>query len=229
MAGTRIGNAGSGQTVSGERSRPECRLCQGGDCRPFHDDGRRYFCCPECGLVFAHPECYLSAEDERAVYDRHQNSPDDSRYRQFLSRLFEPMAARLPSGSRGLDFGSGPGPTLSVMFEESGHTVSVYDPFYAPDSGVFQREYDFITASEVVEHLHRPREELDRLWGCLSPGGVLGIMTKRVLDHEAFSRWHYKNDPTHVCFFAVQTFEWLASLWGASLTVVGDDVVILEK
>ena len=54
-------------------------------------------------------------------------------------------------------------------------------------------------------------------------------MTKRVLDHEAFSRWHYKNDPTHVCFFAVQTFEWLASLWGASLTVVGDAVVILEK
>ncbi|GIS59730.1 MAG: hypothetical protein CM1200mP2_19550 [Planctomycetaceae bacterium] len=42
-----------------------------------------------------------------------------------------------------------------------------------------------------------PGEELDRLWGCLSPGGVLGIMTKRVLDHEAFSRWHYKkrSDP----------------------------------
>ncbi len=121
VAGTRIGNAGSGQTVSGERSRPECRLCQGEDCRPFHDDGRRYFRCPNCGLVFSHPECYLSAEDERAVYDRHQNSPDDSRYRQFLSRLFEPMAARLPSGSLGLDFGSGPGPTQSISLRGSNH------------------------------------------------------------------------------------------------------------
>ena len=215
--------------MSGERPRPECRLCHGADCHPFHDDGRRYFRCPECGLVFAHSECFLSAEDERAVYDRHQNSPDDSRYRQFLSRLFEPMAARVSPESRGLDFGSGPGPTLSVMFEENGHIVSLYDPFYAPDSGVFQSKYDFITASEVVEHLYRPREELDRLWRCLRPGGVLGIMTKRVLDHEAFSRWHYKNDPTHVCFFAVQTFEWLAECWRATLTVVGEDVVILGK
>ena len=212
-----------------ERSPLSCRLCETTDSRPFHDDGRQYYRCSKCGLVFVHPEAFLAAADERAVYERHQNSPDDPDYRRFLSRLFEPMAARLHSASRGLDFGSGPGPTLSVMFEEGGHTVSLYDPFYAPGPEVFEREYDFITTSEVVEHLHRPRWELERLWGCLVPGGVLGIMTKRVLDHEAFSRWHYKNDPTHVCFFAMETFEWLAKSWGASLTVVGDDVVILAK
>ena len=180
-------------------------------------------------MVFVPPDAFPGVADEKAVYDRHENAPDDPRYRRFLSRLFEPVSSRLASASQGLDFGSGPGPTLSRMFEEVGHTVSLYDPFYATDAAVLDLEYDFITASEVVEHLHRPREELERLWGCLRPGGLLGIMTKRVLDQEAFSRWHYKNDPTHVCFFSVETFEWLAECWGARLTVAGDDVVLLEK
>ena len=179
--------------------------------------------------MFVHPEAFLEPAQERAVYDRHQNSPDDPRYRRFLSRLFDPVAVRLRPESQGLDFGSGPGPTLSVMFEEASHTVRVFDPIYADDAAVFETQYDFITASEVVEHLHRPGEELERLWDCLLPGGVLGVMTKRVLDETAFSRWHYKNDPTHVCFFALQTFEWLADHWGARLDVAGDDVVVFEK
>lgn len=206
-----------------------CRLCERTRALFFHYELRRYFRCTECGLVFVDPEAYLDGDQERAVYDQHQNSPDDPGYRRFLSRLFQPVANRLAPGSRGLDFGSGPGPTLSVMFEEVGHTMSLFDPFYAPDSTVFDRQYDFITASEVVEHLFRPRMDLERVWGCLQPGGVLGVMTKRVRDEAAFSRWHYKNDPTHVCFFGLETFEWLASHWDAALDVVGDDVVLFEK
>jgi len=52
-----------------------------------------------------------------------KNSPDDPRYRAFLSRLFIPLNERIAPESCGLDFGSGPGPTLSVMFEEQGHTM----------------------------------------------------------------------------------------------------------
>ncbi|GIS59729.1 MAG: hypothetical protein CM1200mP2_19540 [Planctomycetaceae bacterium] len=69
-----------------------------------------YFRCPGMGLVFAHPECYLSAEDERAVYDRHQNSPDDSVIVNSFS-LFD----RWPRGCQGksrADFGSGPAPRV---------------------------------------------------------------------------------------------------------------------
>ena len=115
------------------------------------------------------------------------------------------------------------------MFTEAGHTMRIYDPFYAPDTTPFQQQYDFITTSEVAEHLHQPRQELDRLWSCLKPHGVLGIMTKRVEERDAFSRWHYKNDPTHVCFFSTETFAWLADYWGAELTVCGRDVVVFRK
>ena len=206
-----------------------CPLCQQSTGEPFFQDSRDYFRCTNCALVFVLPDRFLSPEAEKAVYDQHENSPNDPAYRRFLGRLFEPVAQRIAPNSTGLDFGSGPGPTLSVMFTEAGHTMRIYDPFYAPNPGRLQQQYNFITASEVVEHLHQPRKELDRLWSCLKPNGVLGIMTKRVINQEAFSRWHYKNDPTHVCFFSEETFAWLAAYWDVELTVCGDDVVVFRK
>ena len=107
--------------------------------------------------------------------------------------------------------------------------MAIYDPFYAPDAQPLQQKYNFITTTEVVEHLHRPRQELERLWSCLKQNGLLGIMTKRVADQATFANWHYKNDPTHVCFFALETFEWLATHWGAKLTVLDKDIVLFAK
>ena len=206
-----------------------CPLCRASEGRPFYQDSRDYFRCQVCQLVFVLPHQFLSPKEEKSVYDRHHNSADDPRYRRFLDRLFVPLSERLAPNSCGLDFGSGPGPTLSVMFEEAGHSMEVYDPLYAPKTQLLERRYDFIAASEVVEHLHHPREELDRLWSCLKPLGSLGIMTKRVIDQEAFSGWHYKRDPTHVCFFSIETFHWLANHWGATLTAPEKDVVLFIK
>jgi 2-polyprenyl-3-methyl-5-hydroxy-6-metoxy-1,4-benzoquinol methylase len=179
--------------------------------------------------VFVPSIHFLSAKKEKAEYDLHRNTPADQGYRKFLNRIFMPMQKRLAPGSRGLDFGCGPGPTLSLMFEEIGHSVAIYDQFYEREASVLKGQYDFITATEVVEHLHDPRKELDRLWSCLKPGGSLGVMTKLVLDRKAFARWHYKNDLTHVCFFSRSTFEWLATRWQAELTFSGKDVVIFLK
>jgi SAM-dependent methyltransferase len=206
-----------------------CPLCESGEGEAFYSDDRDYYCCPNCRLVYVEPDQFLSAQAEKAHYDLHENSPDDPRYRRFLSRLFVPMSERLTPHSSGLDFGSGPGPTLSVMFAEAGHTMQLFDPFYAPDTTVFDRQFDFITASEVVEHLHHPRRELDRLWTCLKPGGHLGLMTKLVIDRQAFAGWHYKDDPTHVCFYSQQTCEWLAEHWQAQLTVADKDAVMFAK
>ena len=206
-----------------------CPLCRASEGRPFYQDSREYFRCPVCTLVFVLPCQFLSPKEEKSVYDLHYNSADDPGYRRFLARLFGPLSQRLAPNSCGLDFGSGPGPTLSVMFEEDGHSMEIYDPFFAPETILFQRQYDFIVASEVVEHLHYPRRELDRLWSCLKPNGLLGIMTKRVIDREAFSRWHYKSDPTHVCFFSTETFQWLADHWRSILTFPGKDVVLFTK
>lgn len=207
-----------------------CPLCFAEKAVPFFQDPNRdYFHCPTCSLTFVPPEYFLSTEEEKARYDTHENNPDDPAYRKFLSRVFDPLHLLLAPGSCGLDFGSGPGPTLSVMFEEQGHSMTLFDTFYAPHPTALQQTYDFITATEVLEHLHHSGTDLNRLWGCLKPGGYLGIMTRLAPSGEHFADWFYKKDPTHVSFFSASTFEWLSSQWQASLRIIGDDVIILRK
>ena len=214
----------------GRATGESCPLCYASGGEAFYADKRRaYVRCPVCALVYVPPAYFVSAAVEKAEYDLHENSPHDVRYRRFLSRLFRPMQARLRPASHGLDFGCGPGPTLSVMFEEAGHDMALYDPFYANQPSVLEQRYEFITASEVVEHLHQPRQELDRLWGCLCAGGTLGVMTQLVRDRDAFARWRYKDDVTHVCFWSRPTFEWLAQRWQGGAEFVGRDVILLEK
>jgi len=207
-----------------------CPLCRNNDARSYFQDMHRdYYRCPVCGLVFVPPRQFLSPEEEKKRYDFHRNSPDDPDYRRFLNRLFIPLQQRLAPGSAGLDFGSGPGPTLSRMFEEAGHSMAIFDRFYEQVPAVLEKRYDFITATEVVEHLHDPGKELERLWACLNAGGWMGIMTAHAVPRDAFPQWHYKNDPTHVSFFSLETFAWLARWWGAELTIADADVVFFRK
>ncbi len=221
--------------MTGSRA-PNCPLCGSRAVTSFHRDAARdYLRCGTCALVFVPPHQHLSPAAEKAQYDLHRNHPDDPGYRRFLGRLFEPLAVRLAPGSRGLDFGSGPGPTLSLMFAEAGHEVANFDPFYAPEPSLLARRYDFITLSEVAEHLARPGDELDRLWQILNPGGWLGVMTKRLTDPDAFAGWHYRRDPTHVCFFSEASFNWLGDHWRAAAgqtveaEITGPDTVLFRK
>lgn len=207
-----------------------CPLCSGSTIGHYHRDARRdYWQCSECDLVFVERSQHLSHEAEKAVYDCHENSPQDVGYRRFLSRLFSPLSERLRPGARGLDFGCGPGPTLSVMFEEAGHPMALYDVYYAPDSRVLAGRYDFITTTEVVEHLSEPGQVLEQLAGLLEADGWLGIMTKRVQSHESFVRWHYILDPTHVSFFSETTFTWLGRHLNMRVEFPEADVVLLSK
>lgn len=171
----------------------------------------------------------MSAADEKSRYDLHQNSSEDPNYRRFLGRILTPLAQRLKPGKCGLDFGCGPEPLLSRMFQEAGYPMTTFDHFYNNDPSALSKKYDFITATEVVEHFHDPEKELNRLWACLKPGGHLGIMTKFAVSQRDFSQWHYKNDATHVCFFSEQTVTWLADQWNAELSFHEGDVVLFQK
>ena len=207
-----------------------CPLCGGEKVVEYHQDQRRaYLQCSVCQLVFVPARFQLSRDQEKAEYDLHENDPQDLGYRHFLNRLAEPLLERLEPQSQGLDFGCGPGPCLSLMLEEQGHTVALYDLYYANHPELLESQYDFITATEVVEHLAKPLFELDRLWGMLKPGGQLAIMTKLVASPEKFANWHYKSDPTHISFFSVATFAYLGQQWGSAPQFIGADVIIFQR
>lgn len=139
------------------------------------------------------------------------------------------MLERVPAGAQGLDFGCGPGPALSTLFAEARCPVSNYDPFFYHNPEVLQRRYDFVCATEVIEHLRKPAETLEQIWSCVAPGGRFGAMSKLVIDQQAFTRWHYKNDPTHISFFSRETLSWLAVQWQARLEFVADDAFIFTR
>ncbi len=208
---------------------PPCPLCAAADATLYHRDRvRSYWRCGRCALVFVPPAARVDIAAEKARYDQHQNNPADPRYRRFLSRLAEPLIARVSHGAIGLDFGSGPGPALGPMLAEAGLHVHLYDVFYAPDPAVWNRQYDFITASEVIEHLHHPRAELERLFSVLAPGGYLAMMTRWVSDEGAFMRSRYIRDPTHVCFYSAATCHWIAHQWQTSLELPDTDVALFR-
>ncbi|WP_088329276.1 class I SAM-dependent methyltransferase [Lacimicrobium sp. SS2-24] len=208
----------------------QCPLCQFQSSQHYWQDKRRdYWQCKQCLLVYVPPAQRLSAQAEKAEYDLHQNTSEDCGYVTFLSRLATPLKAVLPPGSTGLDFGCGPNPVLANMLREAGHNVHVYDPFYFPDKQVLQQPYDFISCTEAIEHFYQPGAIWKDWMSMLNNQGWLAIMTKRVIDKNRFAAWHYKNDPTHVCFFSDHTFSWLAQHFNMRLEVVGADVVLLQK
>jgi hypothetical protein len=205
-----------------------CPLCNHTDTSLFSEsENRLYYHCLRCDLVFVPQHYFITSEDEKAKYDNHQNSIHNEGYVNFLNRLLIPLEKYLPTNATGLDFGCGPGPTLHLLMKQKGYEMQLYDYFYKPEEEVFMQKYDFITSTEVIEHLHNPLTELTRLWNCLNESGVLGIMTAFRVDD--FANWYYKRDLTHIAFYTPQTFQWLADYFHAKLIIPESGVVILRK
>lgn len=209
---------------------PACPLCNTPDCTRFAEvEGRRYHRCPDCALTFLDSRQLPGSDDERAIYDLHENAPDDPAYRAFLSRLTVHLLPRLRPGARGLDYGCGPGPALARLCEEQGFSMRIYDPFFSPGTAALDECYDFVTCTEAVEHFHRPGIEFARLAALLKPGGYLGIMTSWLADDAKFHRWHYRRDPTHVCFYKPETFAAIAERHGWSVEFPAMNIALMRK
>ncbi len=206
-----------------------CPLCSG-DTVFFHQDGaREYNRCAICKLVLVPEQFHVTPEREKQEYDLHENNCEDEGYLRFLSRFSDPFVKTLKDPKSGLDFGCGVAPALAGLIEQHGHKVALYDPLYKNDRTVLSKKYDFITATEVVEHFRDPAKEFTQLFQMLVPGGYLGLMTKMVKDDVAFKTWHYIRDLTHVAFYSKETFKYIADQFGASVTFVANDVIFFQK
>ena len=207
-----------------------CPLCKSKKNKLLYKDQiREYLKCNTCELIFVPTQFHLSEFEEKLRYDTHNNDSKDHRYRQFLSQLSEPLRSLLPNPSVGLDFGCGPGPTLSLMLEIEGHKVDLYDKFYVKDKSVFDKEFDFITLTEVIEHLSNPIFELEKLALALKPSGYIAIMTQIFTEGQSFKDWYYKNDPSHIGFYNQKSFRFLANHLDLAINFHSDRVIFLQK
>lgn len=210
-----------------------CPLCSAAQVRCFftkkipHYGMREFWQCPNCSLVFVPSAFHLSIEEEKKRYDSHQNSPDQKGYVDFLNRLLLPLETKLKPTDRGLDYGSGPGPTTSVLLGQKGYEVENYDPLYCLREEL--DPYDFITCSEVIEHFRNPAEDFKKIDRLLKPGGFLGVMTQFLPPSEKFSLWWYHGDPTHIAFYEEATFQWLAKRYDWVLEFPTSNLVLIQK
>ncbi|MCW3172089.1 class I SAM-dependent methyltransferase [Shewanella subflava] len=207
-----------------------CPLCHHDQLVLFHQDKKRaYFQCQQCQLVTVPAVFYLDEVAEKAFYDLHDNTVADEGYQRFLSRTLTPVLHAIQPDAKGLDYGCGEGAVLSKMAAKQGVSVNNYDLFYFPEQGQLQQQYDFITMTEVLEHIADAQQVFKQLQGLLKPAGLLAIMTKRVRDHASFIDWHYKHDPTHINFYSEATFEWIAQAYQWQLEIIDNDVVFFRS
>ena len=179
-----------------------CPLCHGLDSPVFHDDniynskrfnmGRIYYQCKQCELIFVDHSMLPNKDVEIKKYNEHTNNPQEIGYRNFLCHLLDPLSLRLTSGSEGLDFGSGPGPTISVIMKERGFNVCDYDPYFNNDATLLDKSYDFVTSTEVFEHFFNPKESLELVLSLIKKKGLLGVMTKLYNSSINFNDWYSK-------------------------------------
>ena len=208
-------------------SKTSCILCGHEETHDFCVvSHRRYFHCGHCDLVFLNPDQRPSPEQEHAEYEQHNNDPEDLRYRRHLSKLTRPLVQDLPRHASGLDFGCGPGPTVSVMLEEQGFLVKNYDPYFVPDEAPLNCTYDFIACTEVAEHFFDPSTTFKLLASLLKPGGRLGLMTQFRPQDLAFADWYYIKERSHVTFYSEGSFSWLAQSLGWTIREMYSPIVI---
>lgn len=191
-----------------------CPLCNTSPPHPVTPgaDQRKYYRCTHCSLIFVDPGYFLSPEAEKRHYSTHENYLHNEGYVRFLNQILEPMLPFVDSNMQGLDYGCGPGPTLSLLLQQQGISCDNYDPFFT--QAPINPPYDFILATECFEHFFFPAKEMQKICAWLKPGGLLGVMTERQTTPEQFKTWYYTKDPTHIVFYHTDTFDYLCRHYG---------------
>lgn len=178
-----------------------CRLCS----QPtrFFSIARNkpYEQCVSCGSVMMSEAFLPSADTEKTLYLQHNNDVTDAGYQKFVSPIIEAVLQSHSVGQTGLDFGCGTGPVITTILREKGFELKLFDPFFHNNTSALEEQYDFIVSCEVIEHFHQPDTVFRQLRALLKPGGKLYCMTLCYDEQIDFTNWHYKNDPTHVFFY----------------------------
>ncbi len=175
-----------------------------------------YHRCMKCGFIFQGSKYHVSFEQERKIYEYHNNSIDDQGYVGMFNKFIDSFESFV-SGKDLLEFGSGPEPVFSEIMRRKGYLVTMFDLHYHNDESYLNKTYDVITSTEVFEHFKNPIEEMEKLVPLLRSGGVLAIMTNFPKDDNHFLDWWYRRDETHISFYTLESFEYIGKKYGLDI------------
>ena len=212
-----------------------CPLCESPSRFFLAGENREYWRCPVCRLISVPPEYFISNEEEIKHYLKHENSLESEGYVQMFREKIQIIKNLCQEARTVLDYGCGYEPVLKTLLANEGYTVAGYDPNFFPqiDSNA---AFDLIVSTETFEHFKEPGQEMIHLLGYLSPKGYLAVMTRLVPKdgplpiQKLFADWYYKRDPTHIVFYASDTFSWIARHYGMEIIFNNEkDFVVLQR
>jgi hypothetical protein len=189
-----------------------CPLCGTQSGKKHFSRKRTLHECPKCHLIVAERSELLTRDEQKARYLTHENGIEHEGYREFLGRVIDASRPYLKPGTRGLDYGCGPAPTLSILVEREGLVMSNYDPIFFNTSLV--GPFDIIFSTECFEHFEEPAVDIEKITTLLAADGILAIMTELWDEMTDFITWYYPTDPTHVSFYARKTMSYIAERFG---------------
>ncbi len=175
-----------------------------------------YYYCKTCEFMQMDDSKRVPFDKEREVYDRHENSIECEGYVNMFQNFINSAVIPFKSSGLALDFGSGPEPVLTqIIKRDYEFDIDNYDLHFQPEKVYEGKKYDVIVSTEVVEHLPDPMEVFRLFHDLLEDGGVLAFMTLfHENDDDAFLKWWYRRDETHISFFTVKTLENIAKSIG---------------
>ncbi|MCB4743002.1 MAG: class I SAM-dependent methyltransferase [Sulfurovum sp.] len=209
-----------------------CHICQN-KTMTFHDEKTSvtYYHCKPCEYIFKEPSCYQTIKKQKLRYDLHENNEEDGEYRAYFQRFLDFVIPLVGKPKNALDFGCGRSILLSNMLKFMHIDTDVYDPIYHPNTAWNTKQYELIVSTEVFEHLHDPGSIFEQLVERLVSNGYLAFQTQfHPNEVDAFKKWYYHKDPTHITFFRRKTFEALAQKYGCGyIADNGKNMIVLKK
>lgn len=192
-----------------------CRLCGAGTTAVFQLAGFgeiqfTYFKCDNCSSLQTQQPTWL---DRAYAHSNLTVSDTGAAQRVLVNHAFVLIAAKMFGLRTALDFGGGDG-LLCRLLRDRGLDAYTFDDYaratYARTfEGDLQREYDLITAFEVLEHLPDPRSSLDLLFEA-KPRMIIAS-TEKYCGQDA--TWWYLAPlhGQHVFFYSSEAFQLVAS------------------
>ncbi len=202
-----------------------CTLCK---TRLTQKADEKFFICSKCRAFVMDEKFHLTSELEKKRYELHNYDINDAGYRNFTAPLINAVINDFSPQHSGLDYGCGRVPVISEILKENGYLIKIYDPFFHPDTDAFEDKYDYIICCEVFEHFRHPEKELIKLKNLLKSNGKLYIMTHIYAEPTDFSKWYYRNDPTHVFIAQPETFKYIEKEFRMKIVSMNDRLVIFE-
>ena len=206
-----------------------CPLCNSTSTLFCEKTKHLFYKCNTCHGIFRPKHTFLTAEEEKAHYEKHNNDVFDERYQNFVSPIVNAVLQDFSSEAKGLDFGSGTGPVIAKMLTDKGYQVQNYDLFFAKEPSLLNQKYDYISCCEVMEHFHQPYKEFELLKSLLLPKGKLYCKTEVFNNQKPFENWYYKDDFTHVFIYQHKTLEWIKTKFHFSNLVIKEKLIVFEK